>query len=45
MSLIAAILTLIALVRWLDIPSTTLIVVSPLVFVLAGVLGMAQGVA
>lgn len=45
MSALTAIFLAIAIVRWLDIPVPMLIAISPLVFTLAGVLGLAQGVA
>lgn len=45
MSILTAIFLAVVIVRWLDIPATVLVVASPLVFMLAGVLGMAQGIA
>lgn len=45
MSFLAFIVVSIAALRWLDLPATTLIVVSPLVVALSGVAGLAAGVA
>ena len=43
MSTLALLLSLAAVLRWLDMPRTTLIAASPLVVVLAGVAGLATG--